>query len=325
MTAASGHMGDAEDVARRRYRASLPQSSAARGWFLGASSYVLWVFFPLYFHLLSGTDSLEVIAHRALWGLLTCVVLLAFLRRFHELRAIVARRALLLRLLLAGALIVANWTFYVYAVTHGRVVDAAFGYFINPLMTVALGVVMLHEKLTRAQILAVSLGALGVLYLLATMHIVPWLSLGMALSFAFYSLVKKDVANDVSPLAGMVVETSAMLPLLLIYVAILMARGDMSLQKLAVAGEPWGWQLLLLIGGGIITVIPLVLFAAASQTLPLGTLGLLQYVNPVGQLLIGVYILGEPMPVERWVATGIVCLALIVLSSDAVRALRRKV
>lgn len=299
------------------------QNNVARGWILGAGSYVLWTFFPLYFNLLSGTDSLEVITHRALWGLLTCVLFVAVLRRFHELRAVLSNRALLLRLILAGALIVANWTFYVYAVTHGRVIDAAFGYFINPLITVALGVMVLHEKLTRAQMLAVSLGAVGVLYLLVTLHIVPWLSLGMAVSFALYSLVKKDVASSVPPLAGMVVETGAMLPFLLIYVAVLTAQGNMSMQQLAAAGEPWGWQLLLLIGGGIITAIPLLLFAAASQTLPLGVLGLLQYVNPVGQLLIGVYILGEPMQMERWIATGIVCLALVVLSSDVVRVLRR--
>ncbi|MCI5826072.1 MAG: EamA family transporter RarD [Arcanobacterium sp.] len=319
-----GNMGVKSQVVAVENATGDARSSTARGWIMGAGSYVVWIFFPLYFNLLTGTDSLEVITHRALWGLVTCVVLIAALRQLHELRVLLTNRALVARLLLAGALIVGNWTFYVYAVTHGQVIDAAFGYFINPLLTVGLGVLVRREKLTRAQLIAVSLGGVGVLYLLVTLHIVPWLSLGMALTFAFYSLVKKNVAHAVAPLPGMVVETSAMLPLLFVYTAVLAAHGGTSFQRLAAAGQPWGGQLLLLIGSGVMTVIPLVFFAIASQTLPLGVLGLLQYVNPVGQLLIGVYVLGEPMEMERWVATAIVCVALVVLSSDAVQALRKR-
>ena len=303
-------------------RSSQKRPSSAEGWVLGAGAYALWVAFPLYFSMVAQAGAIEVIAHRAFWGLLTCLAVIALLRKGAELRAILRNRALTLRLLIAGVLIVINWTVYVYAVLTGRVVDAAFGYFINPLVTVALGVIVLRERLTRAQKVAVTLGTLSVVYLFISLHIVPWISLALALSFGTYSLVKKAVAAQVPPLAGMAVETSAMVPILLVYYGVLASRGGTSLQHLAAAGEPWGGHFLLLIGGGILTVIPLLMFARASQSLPLGSLGLMQYINPIGQTLVGVYVMGEAMPTQRWIATGIVCLALVVLSVDAVRAFR---
>ena len=304
--------------------AGLDPGSAGRGWILGGASYVLWVFFPLYFNLLSGTDALEVIVHRAFWGLLTCLLLLAVTKNIKQLRALIANKSVLKRLAVAGLLIVTNWSCYVYAVTNQHVVDAAFGYFINPLVTAALSVVVLRERLTRAQWVAVALGAACVVYFFFALHVVPWLSLGMAFSFALYSLMKKTVAAQVPPLAGMAIETSAALPFLLIYQVILLVQGRSTFQELAATGQPVGAQLALLIGGGIITVIPLLLFAAAARMVPLGALGLMQYVNPVGQLLVGVYLLGEPMQPERWIATAIVCLALVALSFDAVRAVFRR-
>lgn len=299
------------------------ETGTAQAWASGIGAYFLWGLFPLYFSLLEPANSLEVIVHRAVWGMCTCLVAIIIAGQWRNLRAAIADRAVFGRLCVSGVLIVVNWTSYIFAVQTGRTVDAALGYFINPLLTVALGVVVLKETLSRMQKIAVALGALAVMYMLISMQTFPWLALAMAGSFGAYSLVKKRVANQVKPLVGMAIETSTVVPLLLIYYGVLVFQSDTSFHTLARHNEPWLGHLLLLIGAGILTVIPLLLFAQASRGLSLGILGLLQYLSPIGQLLIAVFVFHETMPAERWIGTGIVWLALIFLSVDGVRAVSR--
>lgn len=280
----------------------------------------MWAFFALYFKLLAPAGALEVIVHRATWGLVTCLAVLAITRHLASLLAIIRDRAVLSRLMAAGLLITINWTVYVYAVLTDRVVDAALGYFINPVVTVALAVFVLKERFNRRQKIALGLGLLAVAYLVVTMGELPWISLVLAFSFGFYGLVKKQVATRVPPVAGMAVETATVVPGLLAYLGYLVWNHESSFQKVAETSISPVLHLFALIGAGVLTVLPLLLFAKASQTLPLGILGLMQYISPIGQMLIGVLILGETMSIHRWIATIIVWIALVFLSIDGVRA-----
>lgn len=292
---------------------------------LGLSCYLIWGFFPLYFRLLQPAGALEVIVHRAVWGLLFCLILLALRRQFGRLVATLRDRQVVARLSLAGVLIVINWTTYVYAVQSGHTVDAALGYFINPLVTVALGMLVLRERISRLQAVAVGLGLIAVAVLVLGAGRLPWVSLVLALSFALYSLVKKKIATRVGPLEGMAVETAAVTPILLGYYLWLVAHNSTSFNALS-QGEGsinWGWHLVLLIGAGFLTMVPLLMFAKAARGLPLGVIGLLQYVTPVMQLLIGILVFHETMEPARWAGTAIVWLALMVLSADWLLQARR--
>ena len=304
----------------------LPQSSLSgsqidpRSLLIGIAVYIMWGFFPLYFHSLAPANSFEVIAHRAIWGLVSCLVMVALFGRWNRLRAVIADREVAWRLSLAGVLIVINWTTYVYAVQSGHTVDAALGYFINPLVTVALARFVLKERLSLAQKVAVGLGAGAVVVLIIGLGRLPWVSLVLAFSFGFYRLVKKRVADRVPPLEGMVVETAAVAPPLLAYYGYLAATGATSFHVLAAdpsAGpNAWLWHLLLLVGAGVLTVIPLLLFARASRGLPLGVMGLIQYIGPCLQLIIGILVFHETMEPARWIGTAIIWLALVTMSAD---------
>lgn len=296
---------------------------------LGVGCYILWGFFPLYFNSLGPAGALEVIVHRAVWGLVFCLLILTLARRLPSLWTSMRDREVLLRLGLAGVLVVVNWTVYVYAVQSGHTIDAALGYFINPLVTVALGLLVLHEKLTLAQKIAVGLGCLAVLVLVIGLGRLPWVSLVLALTFGFYSLVKKKVAFRVDPVEGLAIETATVTPVLLGYYGYLAATGSSSFQVLArehAVGIPaisWQLHLMLLVGAGFLTMIPLLMFAASARGLPLGLMGLIQYIGPVLQLMIGILVFHEPMEPARWVGTGIIWLALLVLSADWVAQARR--
>ena len=295
------------------------QKNEPRALALGISCYVIWGFFPLYFSRLAPAGAVEVIVHRAVWGLVFCLAALAVTGSLGKVRALIADRGALWRLAVAGALVVVNWSVYVYAVLAGHTTDAAIGYFINPLVTVALGLVVLRERITPIQKIALGLGALAVLILIVGQRSVPITSLTLALTFGLYSLVKKDVAARVDPLAGMVIETAAVSPLLLAYYAYLAATSATSFHALAStteAGVSWGAHLALLVGAGALTMIPLIMFAAAARGLTLGTMGFLQYLGPTLQLLVAVFIFGEEVPLIRWVAMGVVWLALACLSAD---------
>ena len=287
---------------------------------MGITVYIMWGFFPLYFHSLAPAGSFEVIVHRAIWGLIACLIMIALFRRWSRLRAVLADREILWRLSFAGVLIVINWTTYVYAVQSGHTVDAALGYFINPLVTVALARFVLKERLSLPQKVAIGLGAAAVVVLVAGLGRLPWVSLVLAFSFGFYGLVKKRVANRVPPLEGMVVETAAVTPPLLAYYGYLAATGATSFHVIAAdpsaSANAWIWHFLLLVGAGVLTAIPLLLFARASRGLPLGVMGLIQYIGPCLQLLIGIVVFHEPMEPARWIGTAIIWVALVIMSMD---------
>ena len=294
------------------------QKNEPRALALGVSCYVIWGFFPLYFSLLSPAGAVEVIVHRAVWGLFFCLVALAVTGSLGKIRALIADRGALWRLAVAGALVVVNWSVYVYAVLAGHTTDAAVGYFINPLVTVALGLIVLRERVTPIQKVALALGVLAVVILIVGQRSVPIVSLTLALTFGLYSLVKKDVAARVDPLAGMAIETAAVSPVLLGYYAYLAVTSSTSFHTIATdeAGVSWPLHLALLVGAGALTMIPLIMFASAARGLTLGTMGFLQYLGPTLQLLVAVFIFHETVPTFRWIAMGVVWVALACLSAD---------
>ncbi len=295
------------------------QKNEPRALALGVSCYVIWEFFPLYFSLLSPAGAVEVIVHRAVWGLFFCVVALAVTGSLGKIRALIADRGALWRLAVAGALVVVNWSVYVYAILAGHTTDAAVGYFINPLVTIALGLIVLRERVTPIQKVAMALGVVAVIILVIGQRSVPIVSLTLALTFGLYSLVKKDVAARVDPLAGMAIETAAVSPILLGYYAYLAATSSTSFHTIASSddsGVSWVVHLALLVGAGALTMIPLIMFASAARGLTLGTMGFLQYLGPTLQLLVAVFIFHETVPTFRWIAMGVVWVALSCLSAD---------
>jgi chloramphenicol-sensitive protein RarD len=293
-------------------------SEARRGVAFGFAAYFLWGAFPLYFRLLDASGAVEILLHRILWSLAVLLVVVAAVRVARaDLRAVLRRPRLVAGLGAAALLIAVNWGIYIYAVNSGQVVEAALGYFINPLVTVALGVVVLRERLRPAQWAAVAVGAVAVAVLTIDYGRLPWLALTLAASFGTYGLIKNRVGGSVGALSGLTTETLLLAPItlgLLVWLE-LSGRGTFT--------ENAPWQALLLVSSGLVTVGPLLFFAAAARRVPLTTMGLLQYLTPMLQLLCGVLLLGEHVPPARWAGFGLVWLALVILTADTLRAARR--
>jgi chloramphenicol-sensitive protein RarD len=281
----------------------------------GFSAYALWGVFPLVFRLLEEVSAVEILFHRIGWSLVVVLAVLAVQRRFPELGTLVRHRRSLRLLALAAVFISINWLTYIWAVNSGHVVDAALGYYVNPLITVALGVVVLQERLRRAQRIALGFGAASVVVLTVANGRVPWIALVLACSFATYGYLKKDAGA--AALTSLAVETAVLAPVAVIGLAVFAGRGELSFTNGSV------WRDLLLAGLGVVTAVPLLLFATAATRIPLSLLGLLQYVTPTMQLLCGVLLLGEDLPPERLVGFVLVWIALTVLATDAIRSERR--
>jgi chloramphenicol-sensitive protein RarD len=281
----------------------------------GVGAYALWGVFPLVFRLLDDVSAVEILFHRILWSFVVVVALLAARRRFAELWTLRRDRRALRALAGAAVFISVNWLVYIWAVNSGHVVDAALGYYVNPLITVALGVVVLGEGLRRAQRIALGLGAAAVLVLTVAHGAVPWIALVLATSFAAYGYLKK--AADVAAVPSLAVETALLLPFAGAGLLVLGAQGEA-----AFTNGPIGRDLLL-VGLGVVTATPLLLFATAAVRIPLAQLGLLQYVTPTMQLLCGVVLLGEDLPPGRLAGFALVWLALTVLATDAISTERR--
>ncbi|KKW65480.1 EamA family transporter RarD [Mycolicibacterium elephantis] len=282
------------------------------GLLFGVGAYVWWGLCPGFFLLLLPATATEVLAHRFVWSAVFLLVVLAVARRLGDLRRLRARTWL--QLLAAAAFIGINWGTYIWAVTNGHVVDAALGYFINPLISVALGVVIFRERLGAWQLAALALAIVAVGVLTAEVGEPPYIALVLAVSFGLYGLIKKVV--DADPRVSVTVETLWGLPVAVGYLVWLQIAG----QAHFVNHGPGQATLLLL--AGPVTAIPLLLFAAAAQRLPLVTLGLLFYLNPALQMAWGVVIGGEPMPPMRWLGFALIWAALGVFSVDAVRRAR---
>ncbi len=278
----------------------------------GLGAYALWGLFPLYFPLLEPAGGLEIVAHRVVWSLVFIGLLLTVVRGWARVRAAVVNRRAMLILVGAALLISGNWLIFVYGVNSGQVVETSLGYFINPLVSVLLGVVVLGERLRPAQWAAVAVAAAGVTVLTIDYGRPPWIALSLAATFGLYGLLKKLVRVDAAP--GLFLETALVVVPALVVLAVLHAQGD------AAGGNSGTGHLLLLIGSGVATAVPLLLFAAATSRIPLSTVGLLQYLTPSMQLAIGIFVYSEPMPPLRLVGFAVVWVALAVFTVDSLRA-----
>ncbi|MGY1739205.1 MULTISPECIES: EamA family transporter RarD [unclassified Blastococcus] len=280
----------------------------------GLAAYLLWGVFPLYFRLLEPAGGVEIVAHRVVWSLVFVALLLTVVRRWSHVRAAATDRRTLLILAAAALLIAVNWLVFVVAVNSGHVVETSLGYFINPLVSVLLGVVFFAERLRPLQWVAVAIAALAVVVLTVDHGRPPWIALALAASFGLYGLMKKLVRVEAAP--GLFVETAVVLLPAVAFLVVLHARGEGTF-----GGEGVGHALLLL-SSGVATAIPLLLFAAATRRVPLSTVGLLQYVTPLMQLALGVFVFHEPMPPARLAGFVIVWVALAVFSLDSLRNAR---
>jgi chloramphenicol-sensitive protein RarD len=291
----------------------------SRGLLLAFSAYLLWGAFPFYFHLLAAAGPVEIIGHRIFWSFLFCIVGVLLWREWGHLRQVMATPRLFWGLAAAGLLVSVNWLIYVWGVLNDHIVDAALGYFINPLFTVALAVLVLRERLRTAQKVAVGVGLAAVIVIAVGYGQFPWVALSLAVSFGLYGLVKKQVGGTVSPLVGLTVETALLSPLALGYLLYLEFTGTGAY----LAHGP-GLTIALSLAG-VVTAVPLLMFAAASGRIPLSMMGLIQYLTPCIQFSIGVWVTHEAMPPSRWVGFGLVWVALVLLTVDSLRAARRPI
>ena len=290
-----------------------PPALDGLGMATGVGAYVLWGVLPLYFPLLQPAGAVEIIAHRVVWSLLFCFLLLAVTRTWGTFLTALRHRRTLALLSVAAVLLAVNWLVFVFGILTDRVVDAALGYYINPLVTVTLAVVVLRERLRPVQWAALGLGAAAVVVISAGYGKLPWIALVLALSFGFYGLIKNRVGRSVAAVPGLTVETLVLAPLALGYLVWTNAVGDGTFATQG-AGHA-----LVLASSGVVTAIPLLLFNTAARRLPLSMLGLLQYIAPTLQLLIGVLVLHEQMPAARWWGFALVWAALVILTVDGVR------
>ncbi|MBG0813930.1 EamA family transporter RarD [Planomonospora sp. ID82291] len=290
----------------------MPESR--RGVLYGIAAYSMWGLFPLYWPLLKPSSALEILAHRMAWSLVAVASILVVRRHWSWIREIARTPRKIGLLALAATIVTVNWGVYIYAVNTGHVVESALGYFINPLVSVLFGVVLLKERLRPLQWAAVGLGAAAVVVLTVDYGRLPWIAMVLAVTFGTYGLVKKTA--QVGAVESMAVETLVLLPPALAYL------GHLAWQGTGTFGSAGAGHALLLAGAGLVTAVPLICFSAAAVRVPLTTLGLLQYIAPVLQFLCGVFVAREVMPPSRWAGFAIVWLALSVFTYDSLRTAR---
>ncbi|GAA1736442.1 EamA family transporter RarD [Luedemannella helvata] len=286
-------------------------SQERRGYVFAVAAYLSWGFFPFYFKYLRPSGPAEILAQRVLWSFLFMVAVVSVARGWPSVWRLRHDRRRFGLALAAGALIGVNWGVYIYGVNADRVVETSLGYFITPLVTVALGVAVLKERLRRAQWAALSIGLVAVIVLTLDYGHVPYIALTLTASFALYGLVKKHLAVPATD--GLLLESAVLAPPALVYVAVLMANGESTFGHVSVGHTT------LMVLAGAITAIPLLMFAAAANRITLSTIGLLQYLAPILQFGIGVLIFKEPMPPARLAGFALVWLALIVFTWDGIR------
>jgi chloramphenicol-sensitive protein RarD len=284
-----------------------------RGTIFGIVAYLIWGLFPLFWPLLEPAGALEILAHRVIWSLVVVAGLL--LVSGNAWRRLPRTRRPLGLLTLAAILIAINWGLYIWGVNHHHVVETSLGYFVNPLVTVALSVVVLGERLRRTQWLAVAIAAAGVVVLTIQAGRPPWIALALAGSFGTYGLIKKVVG--VEPAAGLVVETAVLAPVALGYLLVIGANGTGTFTSHGVGHS------FLLAAAGPVTALPLLAFAAASSRVPLSRMGLMQYLTPSMQFLIGVFVRHEPLGATRLIGFLLVWVALGVFTADTTSSRRR--
>lgn len=273
-------------------------------------AYVLWGFLPVLFFAVRAAGAVEIVAWRIVLSLVFCALLITVTRGWRRLLALLRDRSTVATLALAGVFILVNWLVYVFASVSGHVVEAALGYFTNPIVTVLLGVVLLRERLRPLQWIALGISAVAVAVLAIGYGAFPWIALTLAFSFGLYGLVKKRVGPRADAISGLAVETAVLTPAAIIALVVVGATTGLTIGGLGIA------HTLLMLALGVATAVPLIFFAAAARRLPLTYMGLAQYIAPILQLIVGVAILREDMPLERWIGFGIVWLALAILTVD---------
>lgn len=305
-------------AARRSVRSSFHALSSSKGIAAGFGAYTLWGLFPIYFDALRPTGPWEILANRIVWTAVLCLLILAVTRDWAWIPPLLRQRRLILGVTAAALLIAVNWVVYVAAVTSGHTSDAALGYFLNPLVTVALGVVVLRERLRALQWVAVGIGGVAAVYLAVAGGSFPLTALTLATSFALYGLVKNKVGATLPALHSLSLETMILLPVAGLIMVIVAAGPGLDFGRLGAVHTG------LLVLSGVATAVPLLLFASAARRIPLTTVGLIQFITPVIQLICAVTVLGEHVSPARWIGFGIVWIALLVLSTDALLHGRRR-
>ncbi len=288
------------------------------GTIYGFLAYASWGVLPLYFHALEPAQAFEILAHRIVWSLVFCLVLVALKRDTAWVPVIPRHPRRFMLLTLAAFLLAINWGVYIYAVISGNVVESSLGYFINPLILVLMGVLILHEQLRRLQWWAVGLGTIAVLIISLNYGRLPWIALSLALSFATYGFIKKQVGADIGALPSMTIETVVLAPFAAAGIVWIERTGNGTFSTEGAA------HTLMLLSTGVVTAVPLILFAAAARRVPLATMGLLQFFAPVLQFICGVFVLGEVVPASRWIGFGFVWIALVLLTVHTIRTSRSR-
>jgi chloramphenicol-sensitive protein RarD len=283
------------------------------GLLFGISAYSLWGAFPLYWPLLEPANPLEIVSHRAVWTLVFCFMVLAATKALKSTLATLKQPKITARLFLTSILISINWLVYIWATNNEHVVEASLGYYINPLIIIGFGVILLKEKMRPLQWVAVTIASIGVLVLTIDYGRLPWIALVLAISWGSYGLIKKQLG--LGALEGLAIET---LISAFFYLAYLVYIGN---QGTGQFGHSWGLTILL-ISAGAVTAIPLLLFNGSTNRLPFTTIGLLQYITPTLQFSVGVWVRHEEMPTARWIGFLIIWVALTTLALDLVKSSR---
>lgn len=293
-------------------------SQVGKGIGFGLSAYLIWGSFPIVIAMLSFADPFEIVVWRVLFGFAFGFAVILATRKFSEYIAVFKQPKQLAWIAVAAAVIYVNWQVYVYAVAEGHVIEASLGYFINPLVTIALATIFLKEKLNRVQWVAVGLGAIAVLVLTFNYGQAPVIALVLAFSFGTYGLAKNKVGSKVSALNSFTIETTMLLPLGIVQLIVLALSTEIQFISAGLVPS------LGLAAYGVLTAIPLMLFGAAAKRVPLSYIGFMQYLTPTLQFLLGLFYFQEAMPPARWIGFGMVWLALSLLSFDALRQLRNR-
>lgn len=285
------------------------------GLFYAIITYLMWGMLPLYFNLMADASPVEIVASRVVFSLIFCAALLPMLKLTGGFVEVLRNRRATLVLFAASLLIGVNWFIYVLATTTGRTIDASLGYFVNPLVSVSLGVIFLKERLRVAQWVAVGLSAVAVLIMSVVYGQVPFIGLGLAFSFGIYGLLKSRVGGTVAPVVSLSLETLLLIPVALLALVWVQGTGQ---STMFTAPE----RFLLLASTGVVTAVPLIAFAAAAKRLPLTVIGMVQYVGPSIQFFLAVFVLKDHIGAEKWLGLSIIWVALVIFTADAVRASR---
>lgn len=282
-----------------------------RGILYAVIAYLAWGLLPLYWNLFQSMGALEILAHRIVWSFVFVAVILTISRRWRQLRSSLPDIKSKIAMLVCSLTISANWLIFIWAVTNGKVMETSLGYYMNPLISVFFGVLFLKESLSKGQWTALGLAGVGVLYLTFQYGVFPWVALSLALTFALYGLAKKMLRMD--GIIGVTLETLLVTPIALLYLGMLQTQGT------DVAWSMDGWKIVLLTLSGAATALPLMWFAEATKTLPLSTIGFIQYLSPTMSLITAVFLFGEPFTVTHLISFTCIWSALVVFTVSSMR------